>query len=149
MVAFRRNNNSVLMHLISLIRRHRAEIMRFLTVGAASALLNTLIIVAFTELLGLHYLLSYLLCFMAVTAFGFAMNRHWTFRIASEICLIDLLRYFTTTVVGTMAAMGGSVGLVAMGAPYYVAVFAASALVAPVNFVAHRLYSFGLDGEAQ
>ena len=137
------------MHFISLIRRHRDEIMRFLTVGAASALLNTVIIVAFTELFGLHYLLSYLLCFMAVTAFGFAMNRHWTFRVVSETRSIELLRYFTTTVVGTMAAMGGSVALVAMGAPYYVAVFAASALVAPVNFVAHRVYSFGLDGEVR
>lgn len=131
-----------------LARRHGGELIRFLSVGAASALLNTAIIVALTELLGLHYLVSYAICFVLVTLFGFVLNRRWSFAVAGAARRRELLRYYLVTVVATLTAMAASWGMVALGLPYPAAVFLSAGVLAPFNFVAHRWYSFAPDAPA-
>lgn len=120
------------------------EFVRFLTVGTFSALLNTVIIVAFTEIFGLPYLVSFLLCFALVTTFGFVLNRRWSFKVGGATGKNELLRYWAITVLALTIAMIASEGMVRVGVPYYVAVFLAAGLMAPFNFIAHRRFSFGL-----
>ncbi|MDE2620722.1 MAG: GtrA family protein [Sphingomonadales bacterium] len=126
----------------ALARRHGGEVLRFLVVGGASALLNTLIIIALTELLRVDYLIAYALCFVLVTLFGFVANRRWSFALEGEIQRRELVRYYAVTVAGTLIAMGASRAMVALGLHYGLAVFLSAGVLAPVNFVAHRWFSF-------
>ncbi|MBC2651867.1 GtrA family protein [Novosphingobium flavum] len=123
-------------------RRHGGELIRFLAVGGASALLNTAIIVALTELLRVDYLIAYALCFVLVTLFGFIANRRWSFALAGGVQRREVVRYYGVTVAGTLAAMAASRGLVALGLHYGLAVFLSAGVLAPFNFVAHRWFSF-------
>lgn len=128
-------------------RRHGGELARFLTVGGLSALLNTLIIVALTELLGSDYLVSYAICFVAVTLFGFVLNRRWAFALAGRGARREMARYYLVTTMATLAAMTASRLLVGLGLHYGPAVFLSAGVLAPVNFIAHRWFSFGLGAE--
>lgn len=128
-------------------RDHGGELLRFLVVGGLSALANTLIIVALTELLGLPYLGSYALCFVLVTLLGFVLNRRWTFARGGSAQRWEFVRYYLVTVLGTLVAMAVSRVLVALGLYYGLAVFLSAGVLAPVNFVAHRWFSFGLGRE--
>jgi putative flippase GtrA len=51
---------------------------RFYSVGLACALLHNLILIA-GDFLGLHYVLSSLISFAVVVAFGYALHSVWTF----------------------------------------------------------------------
>jgi len=135
------------MNMAALTRRHAGELARFLTVGALSALMNTLIIVALTELLRIDYLLSYALCFVAVTLLGFVLNRHWTFARTGGAGRTEIGRYYLVTVLATLGAMATSRAMVALGVPYGVAVFLSAGALAPVNFIAHRWFSFGIEAK--
>jgi putative flippase GtrA len=124
--------------------KRAAEFVRFAIVGCASALLNTFIIVALTELLHINYLISYALCFVGVTLIGFAANRSWSFKVDGQSHRREVQRYYLVTTVSTVIAMGLSRLMVEFGVPYQIAVFLSAALVAPANFVTHRTFSFGL-----
>lgn len=136
------------MSLAARARDHGGELARFLVVGGLSALANTLIIVALTELLGLPYLVSYALCFVMVTLLGFVLNRRWTFARGGSARRREVARYYLVTVLGTLVAMAVSRLLVAIGLYYGLAVFLSAGVLAPVNFVAHRWFSFGLGRDS-
>lgn len=125
------------------------ELARFLTVGAGSALMNTVIIVAFTELFSLHYLISYLLCFLLVTCLGFLANRSWTFHLRSGIEVGEFARYYFICSVAVIVAMACTFALVQAGMPYYVALLVAAFGMAPVNYVLHRRVSFRIGRRPQ
>jgi len=124
--------------------RRAAEFMRFLVVGATSALVNTIIIVLMTELLRIDYLISYAICFVCVTLFGFAINRSWSFRVNGHAKGREVGRYFGITIVSTILAMAASKVMVELGMSYPIAVFLSAGLMAPLNFISHRSFSFGL-----
>lgn len=126
-----------------LARRHAGELLRFLVVGGASALLNTAIIVALTELLQIDYLISYALCFVLVTLFGFVLNRRWSFALDGAARRGEVARYYFVTILGTLTAMAASRMMVGWGLTYGLAVFLSAGVIAPFNFVAHRWFSFG------
>lgn len=131
----------------SIVRQHSEGLVRFLVVGATSAALNTAIIVALTETLGLHYLVSYALCFVLVTLFGFAANRSWSFAVKGPLRHHEVARYYFTTIVGTASAMILSGLMVWAGMAYWLAVFLAAGIIAPINFIAHRFWSFGAGAD--
>ncbi|MCZ8321504.1 MAG: GtrA family protein [Novosphingobium sp.] len=120
------------------------EIARFLTVGLASAAASTLIIVGFTETLGISYLLSALMTFVLVNLIGFLLNRGWSFRTDGRMHIAELLRYYFICLLTLGLGLALSEGMVGLGLPYYIAVFLGAVLVAPVNYIAHRLFSFKL-----
>ena len=120
------------------------EFARFLVVGGLSALMNTIIIVLLTEIFRLNYLVSYFICFVGVTLFGFAANRSWSFSISGQANGREAGRYFLVTTATTVIAMAASKIMVELGMPYPVAVFLSAGVMAPLNFVSHRCFSFGL-----
>jgi putative flippase GtrA len=126
-----------------LARRHGGELLRFLLVGGGSALLNTAIIVALTELLQIDYLISYALCFVLVTLFGFVLNRRWSFALDGAARRGEVARYYLVTILGTLTAMATSWIMVGWGLAYGLAVFLSAGVIAPFNFAAHRWFSFG------
>ena len=124
-------------------RGRLGELVRFLTVGALSALANTLIIVALTELAGLPYTVSYWVCFVIVTLWGFVLNRTWSFGVTGGRQLGQVLRYYLVTLVATVLAFGAIRLMVGFGVVYWLACYLAAGLMAPFNFVCHRWWSFG------
>jgi putative flippase GtrA len=56
------------------------QLMKFTTVIATGLGLNVLLIYALTDMVGLHYRLSWVGATGVVTFWNFAMNRLWTFR---------------------------------------------------------------------
>lgn len=120
------------------------EFARYVMIGALAALSNTFVIVALTELLRLHYLVSYFLCFMIVTGLAFALNRNWTFQAAGGDCRAEGARYFLLSFCALCIAMLATWTGVRLGMPYYFATICASAAMTPVNYFLHRVISFGL-----
>lgn len=120
------------------------EFARFLIVGGISALVNTIIIVLLTEIFRLNYLVSYAICFVSVTLFGFIANRSWSFSVDGQASSREARRYFAVTIGTTIIAMAASKVMVDLGLPYPVAVFLSAGAMAPLNFVSHRSFSFGL-----
>lgn len=120
------------------------ELARFCIVGLLSVALNNLIIVALTELLGFHYLTSIFLCFLLATLMGFVLNRSWSFRKRSAVRHVEVARYFTVTILGLFLGLFASWYFTGYGIPYYVTMIVVGILMAPLNFLAHRLWSFGL-----
>jgi putative flippase GtrA len=96
-----------------------------------------------TEILHIYYLVSYLICFLAVTGFGFVANRRWSFRVVGKARGREWARYFLVTMFGTGLAMTIIWLSVQMGCAYPLATFLSAGLIAPLNFVSHRRYSFG------
>lgn len=120
------------------------EFARFLAVGTVSALANTIIIVLLTEIFRLNYLVSYAICFVGVTLFGFVANRSWSFSVDGQANSREAGRYFVVTTATTLIAMAASKVMVELGMSYPVAVFLSAGVMAPLNFVSHRCFSFGL-----
>jgi putative flippase GtrA len=120
------------------------EWFRFCVVGALSAAMNTIIIVLLTELLGLHYMLSVIACFLIVTLFGFVLNRGWSFQVKRSGWREDLIRYVMVAGTGVLLTLSLIWAMVRAGIPYYGGAYAAAIILAPYNFLAHRFFSFRL-----
>ena len=120
------------------------EIIRFSVVGGSSALANTTIVVLLTEMLRINYLISYVICFICVTAFGFALNRSWSFEVSGQARSREVGRYLLVAIGSAAIAMAASRILVAIGMPYQLAVLLSAGLMAPLNFISHRYFSFAL-----
>nr|WP_281384463.1 GtrA family protein [Novosphingobium flavum] len=118
-----------------------------MTVGALSALLNTLIIVALTELLAIDYLVSYAICFVMVNCFGFILNRRWSFALSDPAGRWEMARYYLIATFATLIAMSASRLMVLLGLPYGPAVFLSAGVLAPINYFAHRVFSFRIGAE--
>lgn len=112
--------------------------------GGLTVLLNNAIVVGFTEIAGLHYLQSILLTTLLTTFVGFALNRQWTFRKGGRMEWRELGRYLAGVMWSLGLIMALTWGLVRLGLPYYLACLMLAALMAPINFILHRQWSFGL-----
>jgi len=117
---------------------------RFVVVGLLAAIMNTAIIVAFTELLGIHYLISYVLCFLIVTGGAYLLNRGWTFSLGGNANSQEATRYYAISLLAVAIAIGLTWAMVEIGMAYYIAILITSAIMAPINFVLHRVVSFGI-----
>ena len=126
------------------------ETVRYLATGTLCVALNVLIIVFLTERLGLHYLLSILVCFVLVTSLGFGLNRVWTFRKRGAGARRELARYVVVTLTQipvSLVACGICVELLHI--PYPMAVVLVACLFAPTTYLLHRRWSFGMRGASQ
>jgi len=52
---------------------------RFLLVGGTCYLFNFALLFCLTDIAGLHYLLSVMLCFVSINCIGYVFNRKYTF----------------------------------------------------------------------
>ena len=121
------------------------ELTRYVLTGALSVGLNTLIIVALTSGLGLHYLLSTALCFLVVTGINFGLNRYWAFGKRGGAVGADFGRFLTVVLINIPVSIGLSYLLVEYcGLPYFLASATLSLLFVPITFLLHRQWSFAL-----
>ena len=98
---------------------------------------------ALTSGLGIHYLLSTVLAFAAITPFGFLLNKVITFRTRREYARIELPRYFAAMAASFAANLALMYVLVSVLGVWYLA---ASLIVAVVlvifNFLTSDRWSF-------
>lgn len=56
------------------------RLIKFLTVGASGAVISLSLLYLFTDIVGLHYMLSYLIAFVVAVANNYIWNSLWTFK---------------------------------------------------------------------
>lgn len=115
----------------------------FALVGALCLGLHTVALWALTSGLGLHYLLSTVLAFAAVTPLGFLLNKVLAFRTKRRHAPVELPRYFVvmgTSFVANLCAMYVLVSL--LGVWYLAASLVIALSLLAVNFLASDRWSF-------
>lgn len=121
------------------------EFLRFAAVGAGSAIAGMAAIAFMTEVVGLHYLASYVSCFVAVNALAYLASRRFAFRGARLPAAQGLLRYYAVTAASLALNSTLMYLLVSVAGCWYLGVALALTVAnAPLNYLLHRRLSFGI-----
>jgi putative flippase GtrA len=124
-----------------------ARVVAFVFVGGVCLALNTLLLWALTSGLGMHYLLSTMIAFAAITPIGFLLNKLLTFRTPREHAPIELSRYFAAMAASFAANLGLMYLLVSVAGIWYLAAsMLVAVLLVVVNFLASDRWSFRVRG---
>jgi putative flippase GtrA len=102
---------------------------------------------ALTSGLGVHYLLSTVVAFAAITPLGFLLNKILTFRTRREYAVLELSRY----VVAMAASFAANLALMyllvsVLGLWYLPASLLVAATLLVANFLASARWSFRVHG---
>jgi putative flippase GtrA len=121
------------------------EIVRYVVTGGLCVLLNVVIAMVLTEYASMHYLVSLTVCSAIVTVVGFALNKLWTFRTRGCAVLPEFLRYALLMGANIAIALWACALLVERGGvPYFYAIAMIGVGAAPLTYIGHRAWSFGL-----
>ena len=120
--------------------------MKFLTyavIGGSCALLNLAVLWLLTSVLDLHYLVSTLIAFLALTPVGFWLQKLVTFRTPLATAPFEWPRYFLTMGSSLAANLGLMYLLVSLlGVWYLAASIAVSLFFLVANFLVNSYWSF-------
>jgi putative flippase GtrA len=126
--------------------RRLGEITRFLVTGALSASLQVALTIVLTEYLGLHYLVSLALVAAGVIAMGFFLNRSWTFRKRGRTVAPEFGRYVLVNGANVAIGLLSCAFLVReLQVPYAYSIAVVAVAFAPINYLVHRAWTFGLS----
>jgi putative flippase GtrA len=115
----------------------------FVLVGGLCLGTNTFVLWALTSGLDIHYLLSTVIAFLAITPLGFLLNKVLTFRTHRQYARIELPRYFAAMAASFAANLGLMYLLVSVvGVWYVLASLVVAAILVSVNFLASDRWSF-------
>ena len=121
------------------------ELMRFGVTGFFCLGLNTAGVMLLTEVVGLHYLASLTFSSMVVMTVGFLLNKFWTFRVSSTAAPPEFVRYITTNCAAMVVSLWLCSWLVdGVHLPYSWSVAIAGIVCAPLTYITHRAWTFGL-----
>jgi putative flippase GtrA len=128
-----------------IVRERFGELARYAATGALGASLNVAIAVFLTEYVGLHYLVSLAICSAIVIVTGFFLNRSWTFRKRGKGALAEFLRYVLVTGANVVIGLLACAFLVEeMKIPYAYGIAIIAVVFAPLTYLVHRAWTFGL-----
>lgn len=120
--------------------------MRFLAyaaVGGGCALLNLGVLWLLTSVLGVHYLVSNMISFLALTPVGFVLQKLMTFRTARAAAAVEWPRYFLTMGTSFAANLALMYLLVSLlGVWYLTANVFVTVLLLAANFLVNLHWSF-------
>jgi putative flippase GtrA len=121
------------------------ELFRFGATGFFCLALNTGGVMFLTERLGLYYLVSLVVSSSVVMTVGFLINKFWTFRVSNTAAPPEFARYILTNCAAMLLSVCLCSWLVAdMHIPYSWAVVTAGIVCAPLTYLTHRAWTFGL-----
>ena len=113
--------------------------------GGVIALLNLAALWLLTSIAGLHYLLSTLFAFLALTPLAFWLQKLVTFRTPRERAPVEWPRYFATMGTSLAANLGLMYVLVSLlGLWYLAASVVVTGLFLVANFLVNERWSFAL-----
>lgn len=120
------------------------KFVRFLLVGAACFGLNLVVLYLGTGVFRMHYMVSMLLSIIAVTIFGWLLNRIFTFGSTDPKMGSEVGRYAITNLASTGVALLLMLALVDVFGINYLASSSIIAMgMALLNFLVHSRWSFG------
>jgi len=121
------------------------KFLTYASVGGACALLNLAVLWLLTSALGVHYLVSNMISFLALTPVGFLLQKLVTFRTSRAAAGVEWPRYFATMGSSFAANLGLMYVLVSLlGVWYLAANLAVTVLLLAANFLVNNLWSFAL-----
>ena len=124
------------------MRSRDAAFVRFVVVGSVTALGSAFAMLMLVEKLGMHPIAAAAVVAVAGNAWGFVMNRRWSFQATDGAAVSQFLRYMAVALFATIASIAMFAGFTALGLHYLVASLAVSAGFAICNFLAHFHWSF-------
>ena len=129
------------------IKGHTAnQFMRFCLVGAGGVVVNTLVMWAAYDGLGLHEVISSILAFLVASVNNFAWNKIFTFKNQArglKAVIGQYLRFLSVTLLGLAINLGVLVALVNwFGIDAVLANLAGVLLATFSNFIGNKLYAF-------
>ena len=114
-------------------------------VGGGCTLLNLAILWLLTSVVGLHYLVSTMISFLALTPVGFWLQKVMTFRTPRAAARIEWPRYFTTMASSFAANLALMYLLVSLAGLWYLAAsVVVTVLLLAANFLVNDRWSFAL-----
>jgi putative flippase GtrA len=120
-----------------------AQLARFCLVGFFCFGLNLAALALLHEVLGIHYVVAYVLVFILGNALGYWLNKRFTFALSSRLDHAAMARYL---IVNTVVLALSTAGLHLLVERMHVWYFAATALIAAVNvpltFLTHRIVTY-------
>jgi putative flippase GtrA len=121
------------------------ELLRFGVTGFFCLALNAGGVMLLTEVLGVHYLLSLAFSSTVVMTVGFLINKFWTFRVNGTAAPPEFIRYVMTNCAAMLVSLWLCSRLVEdMHVLYSWSVVIAGVVCAPVTYLTHRAWTFGL-----
>lgn len=121
------------------------KFLSYAAVGGLCAMLNLVILWVLTSVLGLHYLVSTLIAFFALTPIGFWLQKRLTFRTPNARARVEWPRYFLTMGSSVAANLGVMYLLVSViGVWYLAASVIVTVLFLAANFLVNAHWSFAL-----
>ena len=127
-------------------RRRLGELVRYAVTGAIGAAINVLSAILLTEYAGLNYLVSLSIGSFIVIVVGFLLNRSWTFRKRGPKAALEFLRYVLVTGINIPIGLVACAFLTEVaGIPYAYSIALVAVAFAPLTYVIHRVWTFGLS----
>jgi putative flippase GtrA len=121
------------------------ELLRFGATGFFCLALNTGGVMLLTEIAGLHYLFSFAISSIVVMTVGFLINKFWTFRVDDTAAPPEFVRYVITNCAAMLVSLWLCSWLVGdMHIRYSLSVVIAGIICAPLTYLTHRAWTFGL-----
>jgi len=121
------------------------KFLTYASVGAGCALLNLALLWLLTSMLGMHYLVSTMISFFALTPVGFMLQKLVTFRTPRAAARVEWPRYFATMGSSFAANVGLMYLLVSLLGIWYLAASAiVTLLLLAANFLVNDRWSFAL-----
>jgi putative flippase GtrA len=119
------------------------KFLAYAIVGGVCALLNLAVLWLLTDGVGLHYLVSNMISFLALTPVGFVLQKLMTFRTPRAAAAVEWPRYFATMGASFAASLGLMYVLVSLlGVWYLAANVVITLLVVAANFLVNLRWSF-------
>ena len=128
--------------------RSLAQGARFCAVGASGYLVNLGVSAIALDTLGLHYLFAASLAFGAAVSHNFVLNRGWTFAARERRARGQAARFVPVSLASLAVGLGVLHLLVDAGFGELAAQAVSVAVVAPLNFVWNRRWTFAPEAEA-
>jgi len=123
-----------------------ARFIAFTLIGGTCLAANTAALWVLTTGLGIHYLLSTVIAFCAITPLGFLLNKVMTFRTRREYARRELPRYFAAMAFSFGANLALMYLLVSVIGLWYIpASLVVAALLLAFNFLSSDRWSFRIQ----
>jgi putative flippase GtrA len=149
-----RETSATLPHAPDRLRLHRRvrvgmrrpanwwQFIRFGIVGASGYVVNLATYTFMLKVIGVDFRVAAAVAFVVALTNNFVWNRHWTFKATDGPAHFQAIRFVVVSVI----AFGGNLALlwalVHLSVPEVAAQAIAIALVAPINFIGTKLWSF-------
>jgi putative flippase GtrA len=132
--------------MLHLTRERLLQLARFGSIGLLCACISLAVLIGLTELAHLNYLLAFFISFLVANICGYLLNGRYTFYASANLKRKSFVVY---VLVNCATLVMNSIALRILveffGVWYVTATIALAAINAPINFIAHRAFSYRVD----